>query len=133
MSCPFPLTIISFLQFTEIRDPDKFKAEYFQIKSQNCHVFIKTDARKRSQERLGGVNQFFVYFPEAVVLDSTAPHQFVIGLKIHDPKLMDTWYLRLFVNNDEVVTDILIRDKSVQTGIELVKTFSILLTEENKY
>lgn len=64
------------------------------------------------------------------MLESSGLHQFVIGLKIYDPKSMDTWYLRLFGEGEEVVLDILVRDKSVQTGIEIVKTLAVLLTKD---
>lgn len=126
--CPFPLTILNYLQFIEMRDPDAFKAEYLQTKTQDKHYLLKTEKRKKSHERLNGVNQFFVYFPEAVVLENPSSHQFVLGLKIYDPKKMDAWYLRVFVDGDQMMMDLLIRDLSVQTGAEILKTLAVLLS-----
>ena len=119
---------MNYLQFIETRDPDAFKAEYLQTKTQDRHYLLKTEKKKKSYERFNGLNQFFVYFPEAVVLENSVSHQFVIGLKIYDPKKMDSWYLRVFGDGEHVMMDLLIRDTSVQTGTEILKLLAILLT-----
>jgi hypothetical protein len=128
---PFPLTILNFIQFVESRDHGKFKAEYLQTKGQDRHYLLKTDKFYRSFERLDGLDQFLAYFPEAVVLESPSMHQFAVGLKIYDPKTMDSWFLRLFVDGEWILIDLLVRDKSVQTGIDILTTLALLLTKDH--
>lgn len=91
---------------------------------------MKTELRKKNFAYLESSRQFSEYFPESVVLDDDGMNQLLIGLKIYDPKMMDSWFLRIFIEGRECSLDLLVRDRSSQQGVELLKTMSLILTTE---
>lgn len=130
LKVPFPLTVLNFLQFVDCKDSEKFKAEYLSTKSQNRHFLLKTDLRRPVANYLQSSQRFIEQFPEGLLLESSAADKFVVGLKIYDTRLMDSWYLRAFVNGRDSMLDFLIRDKRLKEGMEVIKTFSLLLTSD---
>lgn len=130
MKIPFPLTTINFLQLVDFKDSEKFKAQYLATKSQNHHYLLKTDLRRPTQAYLHSSQRFIEHFSEGLLLELSDTNKFVVGLKIYDTKLMDTWYFRACVDGRDCVLDLLIRDKSMKQGVEILKTLALILTTE---
>lgn len=121
-----PLSVLAFTM-TKPVEKSAFLSEYNLTLGQPGYSTIHSKETPSDPEVVTSVDELKRYFPDAVVLDS-GPAKLSLGIKIFYPRLATSWYMRLSCWKGVIAADLVVDDRMLALGMQILKTVVSLLS-----